>query len=325
MPKKTTVTEKEVVTDKDTETVTAPQTVPTPEMVETEQKEVRIIERIIENKEIAPQDAFGKMSRQQIDLIKRTVAKGASDDELRMFIQVCKGANLNPFLKQVHLIPRWDSKEGREIRAIQVSIDGFRAIAEESGAYAGNEDPVFTGEEIIQISAGKDSKAMKEIKVPEKATVTVYKLVQGQRYAFSATARWSEYYPGPKMGFQWHLKPYLMIGKCAEALALRKAFPKLLSGMYAQEELDRSQNEGGALDPSIQAFTALKKVIEKSTSDDLRELMRKMKDSDKYSKEQKVQFYDMVDKRLSTLDKEKSETPKQVTHAKVENPPANGA
>src|SRR3990167_2311096 len=103
---------------------------PRSELTAKDQKEVRIIERVIENREIAPADAFGKLSRPQIELIKRTVARNASDDELRLFIQVCKGANLNPFLKQVFLVPRWDSAAGREVRAIQVSIDGFRAIAE---------------------------------------------------------------------------------------------------------------------------------------------------------------------------------------------------
>ena len=113
---------------------------------EIEKKEIKVIERIIENREIAPQDAFGKMTRDQVELVKRTVAKGATDDELKLFIQVCKGANLNPFLKQVFLVKRWDSKEGREVGAIQVSIDGLRAIAEETGDYCGNEDPEFTGE-----------------------------------------------------------------------------------------------------------------------------------------------------------------------------------
>ena len=80
-------TKKEVVT-----TTTEKPTEPTQE----EKKEIKVIERIIENREIAPQDAFGKLSRSQIILIKNTVAKGASDDELRLFIQVCKGANLNP-------------------------------------------------------------------------------------------------------------------------------------------------------------------------------------------------------------------------------------
>lgn len=305
MAKKTTVTEKESEAVAPAPAATPQPTAPTAEVphTEVEQKEVRIIERIIENKEIAPQDAFGKMTRTQIDLIKRTVAKGASDDELKMFIQVCKGANLNPFLKQVHLIPRWDSKEGREIRAIQVSIDGFRAIAEESGAYAGNEDPVFTGEDVIQISAGKDSKATKELKVPEKATVTVYKLVQGQRYAFAATARWTEYYPGPKMGFQWHLKPFLMLGKCAEALALRKAFPKLLSGMYAQEELDRGAGESDGDDKVKKGFAQLKKMVSTMTIVELEDYTSKMDKSDKYTKEQKAEFNEAVRARIAELKK----------------------
>src|SRR3990167_7540775 len=186
-----------------------------------ESKEIKVIERIFETKEITPSDTFGKLSRNQIDLIKNTVAKGASDDELRLFIQVCKGAQLNPFMRQVHLVPRWDSKLGQEVRVIQVGIDGFRAVAESSGKYAGNDDPIYEGEK--EVEYGSEKTGAKKVTVPLKATVTVYKLLDGQRYPFTATARWEEYYPGPRMGFQWHIRPYLMLGKCSEALALRKA------------------------------------------------------------------------------------------------------
>jgi len=263
---------------------------------EEEKKEIKVIERIIENREIAPADVFGKLERSQIDLIKRTVAKGASDDELKLFIQVCKGANLNPFMKQVFLVPRWDSKEGKEIRAIQVSIDGLRAIAEEGGAYAGNEDPEFTGEETIILE-----KNDKEVKHPLAAKVTVYKIVEGNRYPFTATARWEEYYPGAKMGFQWHVRPYLMLGKCAEALALRKAFPKLLSGMYAQEELDRSTGEKSDEQNKSSAIETIKKVIATSDMDALDDFTAKMNKSTKYTAEQKAEFKKLVDQRMSEL------------------------
>ena len=63
-----------------------------------------------------------------------------------MFIQVCKGTQLNPFLRQVHFVKRWSTAEGREVGAIQVGIDGFRAVAEGSGQYAGNDDPAYDGE-----------------------------------------------------------------------------------------------------------------------------------------------------------------------------------
>ena len=283
------LTEAEVVQKETTETLTPK-----------EQKEVKIIEKVIENREIAPADAFGKLSRPQLELIKRTMAKGASDDELRLFIQVCKGASLNPFLKQVFLVPRWDSVAGREVRAIQVSIDGFRAIAESSGAYAGNDDPAYDGETEIDIPAGKSGVA-KKLLTPNKATVTVYKMVEGSRYAFTATARWSEYYPGPKMGFQWHIRPYLMLGKCSEALALRKAFPKLLSGMYAQEEMDKGQGEVNEAEKATKGFQTLKNAMSNAGTKELTEWKKKMDGSSKYTPDQKAEFAELYNIRMAEI------------------------
>ena len=267
------------------------------EIKKEDQNQIRIIERVIENREIATADAFGKLTRSQVELIKRTVAKGASDDELRLFVQVCKGANLNPFLRQVHLVPRWDSRIGAEVRTIQVGIDGFRAVAESSNQYAGNDDPIFENEKEIEYG----QKEKKKIMVPLKSTVTVYKLMEGQRMAFTATARWDEYYPGEKMGFQWHIRPHLMLGKCAEALALRKAFPKLLSGMYAQEEMDKGQSGTNEADKSAKGFQTLMVAIEKATLAQLEEYKTKIKKSDKYSEDQKTEFIDTVDKRIAEL------------------------
>lgn len=272
-----------------------------PELTPKEQKEVKIIERVIENREIAPQDAFGKLTRPQVDLIKRTIAKGSDDDELKLFIQVCKGANLNPFLKQAFLVPRWDSREGREVRAVQVSIDGFRSIAESSGNYAGNDDPVFKGEKEIEVPRGKEK--TEKIVVPLEAFVTIYKVIQGQRYPFTATARWEEYYPGSKVGFQWHIRPKLMLGKCAEALALRKAFPKLLSGMYAQEEMDRTIQTDMGAQKNQKGFATLINVIQKADLKQLEDYKAKMKKSDKYTKEQKIEFSKLVEMRIKELEK----------------------
>ena len=261
-------------------------------------KEARVIERIIENRQIAPSEAFRKLTRPQVELLKRTVAKGASDDELKMFLQVCVGARLNPFLKQVHLVPRWDSKIGAEVRAIQVGIDGFRAVAESSGKYAGQDDVVY-GEfkELTYTSKKGEMKIM----VPTEAKVTVYKIVEGGRYPFPATVYWDEYYPGEKMGFQWHIRPRLMLGKCAEALALRKAFPTLLSGMYAQEELDRSAGENADEKRKVKGFESVLQIVAKSSKKELEEYREKMEKSDKYTEDQKAEFIEAVDKRLQEL------------------------
>lgn len=175
------------------------------------------------------QNTVKPYSQEQIELIKNTVAKGATNDELKLFMVVANKTGLDPFTKQIHFVKRkaWNKETGNytETGTHQVGIDGFRAIADRTGLYAGNDDPMFD----------------REVK-PTKATVTVYKLVKGTRCPFTATARWDQYYPGDKQGFMWNKMPHLMLGKCAEALALRKAFPNDLSGLYTNEEMEQADN-----------------------------------------------------------------------------------
>lgn len=163
-------------------------------------------------------------NRDQVDLIKQTVAKGATDAELSLFLYTAQRTGLDPLTKQIHAIKRWDSAAGRETMAIQTGIDGYRLIADRTGKLAGIEDAVFDRED-------KDH--------PEKATVTVYKIIGGEKCPFTASARWNEYCAFKKDGAPmalWRKMPYLMLGKCAEALALRKAFPADLTGIYTFEE-----------------------------------------------------------------------------------------
>lgn len=157
---------------------------------------------------------------EQIQLIKRTVAKDATDDELKLFMVIANKHGLDPFTKQIHFVKRGG------IGTIQTGIDGYRAIAERSGQLAGIEDPVFDSEDQSH---------------PKKATVTVYKLMGGQRIPFTASARWEEY--KSDVGPMWKKMPYLMLGKCAEALALRKAFPNDLSGIYTSEEMQQADTQ----------------------------------------------------------------------------------
>lgn len=158
---------------------------------------------------------------ERLELLKRTICKDATNDEFSLFIEVAKRSGLNPFARQIHAVKR----SGK--MTIQTGIDGYRLIADRTGKYAGSDDPIFDNE-----------------KQPTKATVTVYKIVQGVRCAFTATARWDEYYPGESQGFMWKKMPCVMLGKCAESLALRKAFPAELSGLYTNEEMDQADRGG---------------------------------------------------------------------------------
>lgn len=164
--------------------------------------------------------------QEQIELIKTTVAKGTTNEELKLFLYTANRTGLDPLLKQIYAVKRWNTKTSREEMSIQVGIDGYRLIADRTGAYAGNDDAVFEQE------PGS--------KFPSKATVTVWKLVAGVRCPFTATARWEQYYPGDKQGFMWGKMPHVMLAKCAEALALRKAFPNELSGVYTNEEMQQA-------------------------------------------------------------------------------------
>lgn len=164
-------------------------------------------------------------TNEQIDLIKRTIAVGATNDELQLFLYQAKRTGLDPLSRQIHFVKRQDKG------TIQTAIDGYRLIADRTGKLAGSDDYVFDEgmTQFQHIASGR--------KQPITATVTVWKHVNGERCPFTATARWEEYFPGEKQGFMWKKMPYLMIGKCAEALALRKAFPAELSGVFTNEEM----------------------------------------------------------------------------------------
>jgi phage recombination protein Bet len=153
-----------------------------------------------------------------------------SNEELLLFLQVCKSAGLNPLTKQIYGIYR-APRAGEEPRlTIQTSIDGLRAIAEKTHSYAGSDDGIFE-----YAAAAKDGAT------PLKATVTVYKInpITGDRMPTTASARWSEYYPGERSGKMWMRLPETMLEKCAEAKALRKAFPNT-AGLYIDEEMQQA-------------------------------------------------------------------------------------
>ena len=238
------------------------------------------------------------LDRGKIELLKRTIAKDATDDELLMFINVCRGLGLSPFLRHVHLVKRWDSDAGIKVATVQVGIDGFRSIAEATGAYAGNDDPVFSGTKTL-----KHNKV--DITVPESALATVRKVVQGVAYDFTATARWDEFYPGDKIGFMWRVKPHLMLGKCAEAQALRKAFPKVLGGVYVPEELDKTGTLKSPEEIADSKFEKAKKMIEGITDVKvLEDYLKKMEKSDTYSEEQKAKLTAIVNDQIKKLEKD---------------------
>jgi phage recombination protein Bet len=200
---------------------------------------------------------------EQLDIIKSQIAKGCSDSELVLFGQVCKKTGLDPFTRQIYAISRnvWnpDTRRKEPKMTIQVSIDGFRTIAARSGRYGGSKT-YWCGEDGIWIDVWLSSRA------PAAAKTEVWRV--GSPMPFVAVARFASYaqvsHEGKLTGL-WEKMPDTMIGKCSESLALRKAFPAELSGLYSSEEVQQADNtayQAHPVDEPVKAIAPVDPLIE---------------------------------------------------------------
>lgn len=175
---------------------------------------------------VAPaQLARDDFSHDELAVLKSTVGRDLNDAEFSLFAEVCKQTGLSPFRKQIYAIKRGS------IMTIQTSIDGLRAIAHRTGLYEGQVGPLWCGSD----AAWKD--VWLSPQAPAAAKVGV--LRKGFREPLWAVARFASY----AQENLWRKMPEVMIAKCAEALALRKAFPEETSGVYANEEMQQADVE----------------------------------------------------------------------------------
>jgi phage recombination protein Bet len=191
----------------------------------------------------------------QLDLIRHTVAKDCTADEFDLFIAVAQRVGLDPFRRQISAIVFNKKRPERRRMAIITGIDGLRAIAARSGRYRPDEaEP-----EITYLPEAKG--ATNPLGV-EKAVVRVFLRDEGGAdwRPVAGVAYWDEFAPIYEAWAEgedrrrrptgklvldsagaWARMGRVMIAKCAEAQALRKAFPEDLSGLYETSEMDQAR------------------------------------------------------------------------------------
>ena len=180
---------------------------------------------------------------EQLQLLKNTIAKGASDAEFGLFVQTCNRLQLDPFARQIYLVKRWDNQLRTEVAQSQVSIDGFRLVAERTREYRGQTVPQWCGRD------GKWVDVWLADEPPAAARVGVHRsgfaepMVRVAVYASYVQLTKDKQSGQQRPNRMWSTMPDVMLAKCAEALALRAAFPHELSGVYTSEEMGQADNE----------------------------------------------------------------------------------
>lgn len=176
-----------------------------------------------------------------VQVLESSFYPGASPESIGLVLGYCRAAGLDPMQRPVHIVPMWDSKANRMRDVVMPGIGLYRTGAARTGQYAGIGDPEF-GPDVSERIGNVD------ITYPQWARVTVKRaLANGSVVEFSAREFWRECYAA-KGGKEksiapnamWSRRPYGMLAKCAEAQALRKAFPELGSAPTAEEMIGQA-------------------------------------------------------------------------------------
>lgn len=189
--------------------------------------------------------AIGDYTKSQVGIIRRTIAADLTENEFNMFCEQAARTGLDPFRRQIFPIVFSKDKEKYRRVVIVTGIDGYRALAQRCADYRPDTDePSY----IYNKSLESDLNPLGI----ERCVVRCFKHSHGEWHTISAAAYWDEFVvlqdvwangkkTGKKLADTWKRMPRLMIAKVAEAQALRRGWPETFSGLYTDDEIERSK------------------------------------------------------------------------------------
>lgn len=207
---------------------------------------------------VSRMDLSVKFTDEQKRIILQTCCGGASEHDAYALVAIAEAKGLNPILGECYFVERWDGLRNRKVWAVQASIDSLRIKAEQTGLYAGQDEPEFEYDEHRNLVLVKVRVYRKDWPRPAVGVARMSEYVQTNR-------------DGTPTRF-WSKMPHNQLAKCAEALALRKAFPAVLSKLYTPEEMAQADNDNATPTAKLvevsqpSAFPALAKRLDEAAS-----------------------------------------------------------
>ena len=186
------------------------------------------------------QNRFGIDKSQWIALIDAIFPLATTVESVVMALSYCRARNLDPFKRVVHIVPIYNRNLDRFVDTIWPSIAELRTTAFRTNCYAGKGPTVYGPDLVVTVGST-------EVVVPEYVQISVYRFVNGQRLEFHGPrVYWLETYVqagrnDENPNAMWKKRARGQLEKCAEAAALRVAFPEECGNDYIPEELERSQ------------------------------------------------------------------------------------
>jgi phage recombination protein Bet len=188
--------------------------------------------------------SINETESRMIDVMRGSLYPGAKPESISMVLGYCKARSLDPMRKPVHIVPMWVkdpvTKQGSMQDVVLPGIALYRIEAARTGEYAGKTEPVF-GPTIETTLGGV------KVSFPEWCSITLYRMVNGQRCEFAAREYWLENYAtagkdSEAPNAMWRKRAFGQLAKCAEAQALRMAFPEATGGEPTAEEMEGKES-----------------------------------------------------------------------------------